>query len=345
MTSTASSTTTQKVMATDSKEKASLTATASKNRLYMRWEFTDENLKKMLGTYGKINDCRVVRGRCFGFCTFDTEAEAEKALKAVNGQNLSSPMTVEVATTERTNRRNNRRRNQSSDIATSNAEEETNAEEKKERRTTRRPPRRTNNTNTNNSDNTNNTDEKQTHRMRRNRRVYKPTTDKDSTYGTLVKLTPDPLQTELPTEAKLIEFRAAPSFRNATKVTQVARLVLTAGFKNKAFSSDFKLGPFSFKLLSIKVTTRDRTRVSCRIAFPAAEQLGDTFMSAVDKDVRTRNFILKKGSSNDGLAYFLCVDNINVDPVTGLWKELVLTLCNAEVPERKLVEQDKKTVA
>jgi hypothetical protein len=45
-------------------------------RLYVRWEVTDDSLKAAFERFGKISETRVVRGprlRAFGFLTFETE--------------------------------------------------------------------------------------------------------------------------------------------------------------------------------------------------------------------------------------------------------------------------------
>jgi len=80
-----------------------------KNRLFIRWQLTDESLKALFAPHGNVTDARVAfRAKNFGFVTFDTEAEAAAALKSLNGQQIKTDaVTVEYADT--TKKRRNRR--------------------------------------------------------------------------------------------------------------------------------------------------------------------------------------------------------------------------------------------
>ena len=76
-------------------------------RLYcsnLKWELMDEDLKKLFEPFGKVTEARVVRerrtnySRGYGFVTFDTEAEAKKALDGLNTKDIQGrPMRVELA--------------------------------------------------------------------------------------------------------------------------------------------------------------------------------------------------------------------------------------------------------
>ena len=78
-----------------------------KARLYcsnLKWELNDEEIKKIFEEFGKVAEARVVRerrtnfSRGYGFVTFETEAEAKKALDALNGKELQGrPIRVELA--------------------------------------------------------------------------------------------------------------------------------------------------------------------------------------------------------------------------------------------------------
>jgi len=77
------------------------------SRLYvsnLKWELDDENLKEIFGQHGKVLEARIVRdkrtgwSRGYGFVTFDTKDEADKALDALNGKDVRErPIRVEKA--------------------------------------------------------------------------------------------------------------------------------------------------------------------------------------------------------------------------------------------------------
>jgi len=76
------------------------------NRLYVRWEVSDDALRIPFEKFGKITEARVVRGprlRAFGFITYENESDAVKALAAMNGKEFTtSPLHVEYASSDRT---------------------------------------------------------------------------------------------------------------------------------------------------------------------------------------------------------------------------------------------------
>jgi len=75
-------------------------------RLYvsnLKWELKDEELKEIFGEYGKVTEARIVRDRSqwsrgYGFVTFETKEESEKALAALNAKDVRGrPIRVEKA--------------------------------------------------------------------------------------------------------------------------------------------------------------------------------------------------------------------------------------------------------
>ncbi|KAL5581059.1 hypothetical protein UlMin_013501 [Ulmus minor] len=67
---------------------------------------TNENLKKLFSPFGVVKEARLVkhpktlRPKGFGFVTYDSEIEAQKALKAMNGRIVDGSLIfVEVAKT------------------------------------------------------------------------------------------------------------------------------------------------------------------------------------------------------------------------------------------------------
>jgi hypothetical protein len=79
-----------------------------------------------------------------------------------------------------------------------------------------------------------------------------------------------------------------------------------------------------------------------QVAFPAAAEVGDAYMRSIGTEIRSRNFALKRPQAQDDLAYFLGIDRILMDPVTGLWKELTLSLCSAVLPKDAPKTEEKK---
>jgi len=82
------------------------------NRLYIRWQLTDDSLKALFAPHGNVTDARVAfRAANFGFVTFETEEEAAAALKALNGQQIKTDaVTVEHADTNKKPRQRKNRR-------------------------------------------------------------------------------------------------------------------------------------------------------------------------------------------------------------------------------------------
>jgi len=75
----------------------------SGNRLFLKWHISDQSLRDQFKKFGNITEARVVNPRIhsFGFITFSTEAEAEHARQAMNGQRLQSgELTIEAAASE-----------------------------------------------------------------------------------------------------------------------------------------------------------------------------------------------------------------------------------------------------
>jgi hypothetical protein len=316
----------------------------SKNRLYLKWEITNDMIKAVFGKHGKVADARVVRGHCFGFVSFETEADAAKALAALNGKDLASQLAVEVASSERTARRRERKPRAA---PTERKEKKESKEEKKDdakrqpRRRRERPARDGGEKNT-----TEGADAKGTRKQRRRRarRVYNPNYEsKDPNFGKIVKLVPDPTKTDLPTEAKLVDVRCGNrTFRGSTNIKPISTLVLKADPKKGPFKCDFKLDQFDLKLLQVKVTTKNNdTRVACRVAYPTAQEVGDAYMRSIGTEIRSRNFALKRPNTQDDIAYFLGIDRILMDPVSGLWKELTLSLCTAQLPKEEKKAETK----
>jgi cold-inducible RNA-binding protein len=60
----------------------------------LAWATTDESLSKAFEEHGTVEEAKVVsdrdtgRSRGFGFVTFETEEEANKAQKAMDGQEM-----------------------------------------------------------------------------------------------------------------------------------------------------------------------------------------------------------------------------------------------------------------
>ncbi len=68
------------------------------------FDVDDQELKEMFETYGTVNSAKVIndretgKSRGFGFVEFPTDADAEAAIKALNGGSLEGrELTVKVA--------------------------------------------------------------------------------------------------------------------------------------------------------------------------------------------------------------------------------------------------------
>jgi len=72
-----------------------------KKRLYVKFDVTSEQLKERFSAFGTVTDARLVptgRVHPFAFVSFETEQAAAAALKAMQGQTLTTqPLTVEYA--------------------------------------------------------------------------------------------------------------------------------------------------------------------------------------------------------------------------------------------------------
>lgn len=69
---------------------------------------TNEHLKKLFSPFGKVLEARLVldsktqRPKGFGFVTYESEVEAQKALKAMNGRIVDGRLIfVEISKTEK----------------------------------------------------------------------------------------------------------------------------------------------------------------------------------------------------------------------------------------------------
>ncbi len=68
-----------------------------KNKLFVAgfpWAYTNDTLRNLFSQYGQITDVAVIsdratgRSKGFGFVTFANEADARKAMEALNGTDL-----------------------------------------------------------------------------------------------------------------------------------------------------------------------------------------------------------------------------------------------------------------
>jgi len=61
----------------------------------IEWGATEESLKELFGEYGDIEEAIIIKDRMsgrskgFGFITFANDADADKALEALNGHDLN----------------------------------------------------------------------------------------------------------------------------------------------------------------------------------------------------------------------------------------------------------------
>lgn len=61
----------------------------------IEWGTTEEDLKELFGQYGEIEEAIIIKDRMsgrskgFGFVTFAEDADAEKAIEALSGQELN----------------------------------------------------------------------------------------------------------------------------------------------------------------------------------------------------------------------------------------------------------------
>jgi RNA recognition motif-containing protein len=61
----------------------------------IEWGATEEDLKELFGQYGEVEEAIIIKDRMsgrskgFGFVTFAEDADAEKAIEALNGQDLN----------------------------------------------------------------------------------------------------------------------------------------------------------------------------------------------------------------------------------------------------------------
>jgi RNA recognition motif-containing protein len=61
----------------------------------IEWGATEEDLKELFGQYGEIEEAIIIKDRMsgrskgFGFVTFAEDADAEKAVEALSGQDLN----------------------------------------------------------------------------------------------------------------------------------------------------------------------------------------------------------------------------------------------------------------
>jgi len=72
--------------------------------LYVSWTVTESSLRRAFERFGIVSEARVIPGprqKHYGFITFNSEADAARALAGLNSQSLpSDPITVEYAQTE-----------------------------------------------------------------------------------------------------------------------------------------------------------------------------------------------------------------------------------------------------
>jgi RNA recognition motif-containing protein len=61
----------------------------------IEWSTTEEDLKELFGQYGEIEEAIIIKDRMsgrskgFGFVTFAEDADADKAIEALNGHDLN----------------------------------------------------------------------------------------------------------------------------------------------------------------------------------------------------------------------------------------------------------------
>lgn len=61
----------------------------------IEWGATEEDLKTLFGEYGEIEEAVIIKDRMsgrskgFGFVTFANDADADKAIEALNGHDLN----------------------------------------------------------------------------------------------------------------------------------------------------------------------------------------------------------------------------------------------------------------
>jgi cold-inducible RNA-binding protein len=61
----------------------------------IEWGATEEDLKELFGQYGEIEEAIIIKDRMsgrskgFGFITFAEDADADKAIEALNGHDLN----------------------------------------------------------------------------------------------------------------------------------------------------------------------------------------------------------------------------------------------------------------
>jgi len=167
---------------------------------------------------------------------------------------------------------------------------------------------------------------------------------KDPNYGKQVILNPNPITTPIPKEASMTTLDAGQrlyrSGRNdPVEGKQVATLVLNVEPGKGPFTCDFKLGLFELKLLSVLVESKTfDTRVYCRVLHPAANRARDVYFRHVKSETRHK-FLELRPPTVDGAdppteTFFVTIDNINLDVVSGLWKKIVLSLVSVPLPKR-----------
>jgi len=125
----------------------------------------------------------------------------------------------------------------------------------------------------------------------------------------------------------------------AVEGKQVATLVLNVEPGKGPFTCDFKLGLFELKLLSVRVESKVfDTRVYCRVSHPATDRSRDVYFRHVKNETRHK-FLELRPLTPDGAeppteTFFVTIDNINLDVVSGLWKKIVLSLVSVPLPKR-----------
>jgi hypothetical protein len=346
-----------------------------KKRLYVRWDFTDDMLKAFFAKYGSIAEAKVAGGRGaprnFGFVTFESEDAAAKALNDMNNKAINTQHTLAIQySAPAANRRERAPRAPREQKQQSTNQGQTNTNSTG-RRT--RAPR----------DNSNQRDGQQTQqrdgqqrdgqrqpRQRNNRRQggqaqgqgqqqdgqqQRAPRQLDPNYGKVVKLIPDPIATPIPANAQLTTIVASErQFRKGRADGRtIQQLSLTADPSKGPFHCDFKLGAFDLKLLSVSVRTGNGgIRVSCRIEQVSTGKSQIAVLQRKSDGKFTHRFfsprrapVATEQKEQPFDAFFVAIDQLSVDPATGLWKNLLLSLNSLTITPRAQVAATATTAA
>jgi RNA recognition motif-containing protein len=313
---------------------------ADKKRIYVKWDFSDDVLKSFFTKFGSVVEARVAGGknapRSFGFVSFESEDAASKAIAAMNAANVTvqHQLSVQAASAEKTRTRRERaprseqKQGGQQRQSKGDGQRQSKGDGQGRRQGGQGQGRRQQN---NNKDN-------QGGQQRQQRQA-------DPDWGKVVRLNPDPIATAISTTAKLVTVTCgARQFRRGrTDGKAIQQLSLTADPSKGPFHCDFKLGAFDLKLLSVTVRTREKgdVRVACRVQQVSSGKSGLVVLNRRADGTTTHRFfsprrgpVAEEEKSKPFDAFFVGVDSIVLDPATGLWKNLLLSLSTLVITPR-----------